>query len=132
MQIGMLGDILFQVSDTVVETIKDAQWSGSARYAIHQRHMTNAKTEYTGIDPDQMSFDIVLSAYLGVNPLTDLVKIFNYERNGTPVPLVIGRKIYGKYRWTITQHSAKFDYYDNEGDVSQCTVSISLQEYLNK
>jgi hypothetical protein len=38
---------------TCVRTINNAQWSGSARYANHQRHLTNAKTEFAGINPDR-------------------------------------------------------------------------------
>ncbi len=132
MKIGMLGDILFEVSDDVVRTIRNAQWSGSVRFSTHQRHLTDAKTEFTGINPDQMKFDIVLSAYLGVNPQTEISKIFKYERDGKTLPLVIGRKGYGKYRWTITQHQIKMEYYDGDGDLTQATVTVSLQEYLNR
>lgn len=43
-----------------------------------------------------MTFDIVLSAYLGVDPIAEVVKLWNYERGGIAVPLVIGNK--GYYR----------------------------------
>ncbi len=128
--IGCLGDIVFEVSSETVETIDNMVWSGSVRYGVHQRHGTNALTEFTGIDPDQISFDIVLSAYLGVNPNAEVVKIWNYERNGQAVPLVIGNKAYGKYRWSIVDHKMKMQTFDNEGDVTSAVVSVSLQEYL--
>ena len=70
MQIGTLGEVVFSVSDSVVETINNFVWSGSARYAAHQRHLTNALTEFTGLDPDGITFDIFVSAYLGVDPMT--------------------------------------------------------------
>ena len=130
MRIGMLGDIIFEVSDETVMTLKNMQWSGSARHAIHQRLLTNAKTEYTGIDPDKMKFDIVISAYLGVNPQTVIAKLFTYERTGTSLPLVIGHKAYGKYRWVIQQHQTKAQFFDGEGDLTHCTVTVSLLEYL--
>ena len=129
-QVGMLGDILFEVSDETVKTIENAVWSGSVRYATHQRHIYHAKTEFTGIDPDQFTFDITLSAYLGVNPMTELNKLWKYERDGETLPLVIGRKGYGKYRWTILKHSTKMKYFDGDGDVTHCVVSVSLQEYI--
>lgn len=99
--VGCLGDIVFTVSDRTIKTIDNVTWSGSARYATHQRHGTHALTEFTGLDPDKMSFDIVLSAYLGVDPITEVVKLWNYERSGIAVPLVIGNKGYGKYRWSV-------------------------------
>ena len=39
MQIGTLGEVVFSVSDRVVETINNFTWSGSARYSTHQRHL---------------------------------------------------------------------------------------------
>lgn len=130
MVIGCLGDIVFEVSSETVETIDNVVWSGSVRYPAHQRHGTNALTEFAGIDPDQFSFDIILSAYLGINPIAEVVKIWNYERNGQAVPLVIGNKAYGKYRWSIVDHKMKMQTFDNEGDVTSAVVSVSLQEYL--
>ena len=130
MQIGCLGDIVFEVSSNAIETLDNMQWSGSAKYATHQRHGTNSLTEFVGIDPDKVSFEIVLSAYLGVDPMAELVKIWNIERNGTPVPLVVGDKGYGKYRWNIISHNIKFKTYSGNGTMTSCTVSVSLQEYL--
>lgn len=132
MIVGALGDIVFKVSDETIETISKFKWSGSAKYATHQRHGTNALTEFVGIDPDKISFNIILSAYLGVNPQTELNKIWNAERNGTPLPLVLGEKGYGKYRWNIVSHSVSGQYFDSAGNLTQAEVSLSLQEYLRR
>ncbi len=130
MVVGKLGDIVFEVSDDVVQTLNNMSWSGSVRFATHQRHLYHAKTEYTGMDPDKIKFDITLSAYLGVNPQAVLGKIWTYERDGELLPLAVGHKGYGKYRWTITQHTIKLKHYDAEGDLTHCVVSLSLQEYV--
>lgn len=132
MQIGMLGDIIFEVSDDYVLTLNNgASWSGSARYSTHNRHGTHAKTEYTGMDTDKLSLTITVSAYLGVDPQAILGKIWTYERNGITLPLVIGHKAYGKYRWTIKDHKIGMKFFDGEGDLTSCSVSINLIEYLN-
>lgn len=128
--IGCLGDIVFEVSSSTVETIDNVQWSGTARYATHQRHLSNALTEFTGLDPDKMTFDIILSAHLGVDPMAEVVKLWGYERSGKAVPLVIGNKGYGKYRWSVLSHTMKMQTFDRNGDVATATVSVSLQEYL--
>lgn len=131
MQVGLLGDIIFEVSDNKVQTISNAQWSGSAKWQTHQRHLTNALTEFTGIEPDQFSFDMVLSSYAGVQDVqAAITQLFTYERNGTPVPLTIGKKGYGKYRWSVLSHSVKLEKYDRDGNVTSCTVTVQLQEYL--
>lgn len=131
MRVGMLGDIIFEVSDDVVITLSNMRWSGATQHATHKRHLTNAMTEFTGIDPDQIQFDIALSAYLGVNPQAMLAKIWQHERRGTTLPLVIGRKAYGKYRWTVQRHQIKMQTFDGEGDLTHCTVTLNLLEYLN-
>ena len=129
-QIGCLGEIPFLVSSEAVQTISNAVWSGSARYGEHQRHLTNALTEFTGIDPDTFSFDMMLSAYLGVNPMDAINTLWRYERQGIAVQLTIGSKGYGKYRWTVKKHKIKMNYYDGSGDLTAATVSVDLLEYL--
>ena len=130
MKVGCVGEIVFSVSDNLVQTLNNAQWSGSARYATHQRHLKDALTEFCGLEPDTFSFDMVLSAFLGVNPQTEINKIWQYERSGEALSLVIGNKAYGKYRWNIVSHKAKMQHYDKEGNLLHATVSINLQEYL--
>lgn len=128
--IGCLGDIAFTVSERVVYTLDNMVWSGSARYATHQRHMNHALTEFTGLDPDKITFSVTLSADLGIDPNTEIKKIFDIKRSGTPVPLTIGTKGYGKYRWNITGIEVKPIAFYRNGDVHTATVSITLQEYL--
>ncbi len=131
MQIGCLGELIFSVSDSLVRTLNNMQWSGSARYATHQRHLKDALTEFCGLEPDKISFDLVLSAFLGVEPQAELNKIWQYERSGEAVSLVIGDKAYGKYRWNVVSHKIKMQHFDQRGNLLQATVSVSLQEYLN-
>ena len=133
--IGYLGKspddgISFIVSREVFRTPKNLKWSGSVRYATHERHNTHALTEFTGIDPDRFSFDILLTAEMGVDPLKEVVKIWNYERDGEALGLVIGGKAYGKYRWNIVNHETKIEYTDGNGDMYAVEVSVELLEYL--
>lgn len=130
MTVGCLGDIVFQVSSETMKTINNFNWSGSVQYAIHQRHATHALTEFTGMNPDKITLDIYLSAYFGTNVQEEMTKIWTYERNGTTLPLVLGSKGYGKYRWNITQHQMKAKTFDGRGNVTTATVSLTLQEYL--
>lgn len=128
--IGCLGDIAFEVSTETVRTLDNFKWSGAAKWATHDRHKYHALTEYTGMEPDKISFSVYLSAYLGVWPLDEVVKIWKYEREGTPLALTIGDKAYGKYRWTITDHSYEPDGYDGEGNVMTANLTLNLLEYL--
>lgn len=128
--VGCLGDIIFTVSDKTVRTLDNFRWSGSARYAIHQRHMGRSLTEFTGLDPDKITFDMTLLAELGVDPLEEVTQILRYERAGTALPLTIGQHAYGYYRWNIVSHEMTAKYTDREGNIMGAAVSITLQEYL--
>lgn len=95
MIVGCLGDLIFQVSSDTVLTVSNFVESASTRYAIHQRHNNSACLEYTGMDPDQLTFDIELSEYLGVYPQSAINILWSYIRSGQPVSMVLGRTVYG-------------------------------------
>ena len=130
--VGCPGQMVFQVSQEVLETIDGLEWSGSARYAVHQRHNQNALTEFTGLDPDKITFSMFLSQALGVDAMAELVKLWNYERKGESVYLVLGEKCYGKCKWNLVSHKIQAKNYDKYGNLESAEVSVELQEYLRK
>lgn len=135
--IGYLGTsaeegIIFEVSSEKIETPDNMVWSGSSRYATHQRHNTHALTEFTGMDPDKISFDITFFAETGVDPLPENVKLWKYMREGIALQLLIGDKPYGKYRWVIKDIKIKMKYFDVHGNQYCTQVSVNLLEYLSK
>ena len=127
--IGCLGDVVFTVSEATVRTLDNMTWSGSARYAVHQRHLGTALTEFTGLDPQKITFDMILTTELGVDPLSEAQHIDALMSIGSVLPLVIGTRWYGRGCWTITNVSMKEQAFSTGGDVSAATVSVSLQEY---
>lgn len=132
MKIGCLGEIPFEVSSEVVQTITDMTKSGASRYSIHDRHLDVGLPEFTGRDNDTISFDIVVSAYLGVDPNEAMAQIETYQQNGTVVPLIIGEKRYGSFRWVVKSYKTKFNTFGRGGSVLSATISISLLEYPRK
>lgn len=128
--VGCLGDIVFTVSDRTVRTLDNWKWSGSAKYAVHNRHLGRPLTEFTGLDPDKITFDMTLMAEYGVDPLEEVKRIWRYERTGQAVPLTIGSHAYGYYRWNIVSHEMTAKYTDTQGNIMGAVVSITLQEYL--
>ena len=101
MIVGCLGDIIFAVFDGYVKTIKDMAQSVSARYTTHQRAGGKALAEFTGTDADTITFDIELSAYLGVAPSKQREILKGYVDNHTTLPFVLGNEVFGSYRWVI-------------------------------
>lgn len=129
-KIGCLGDIPFKVSSETVQTISNAKWTGTAKFSTHQRSGGDALTEFVGNEPDKFTFDMVLSAFLGVDPMECVDKINTYRREGRALPLVIGDRSYGQYRWTITSSSVSLQTTDGKGNVLEAKLSVTLQEYL--
>ncbi len=130
--IGFLGNMTFAVSDVMIRTLSNWEWSGSARYATHNRHGTHALTEFTGLDPDKITFDLLLAVELGISPMDSIVELWKYEREGLAVPLTIGKHCYGKYRWNVTGFTVKINYTDTKGNLTGTLVSVTLQEYLRQ
>ena len=77
-----------------------------------------------------MAFDMLLYTALGADPMASVVQLWGYERSGQAVPLYIGDKGYGKYRWTVVSHSMRMQSFDARGNVTSAVVSVNLQEYL--
>ena len=130
MIVGALGDVVFSVSSRTVKTISSLVWSGSARYATHDLHAGDSISEYTGSDLAKITFDIQLLKSLGVDPTSEIWHLFDLERKGITLPLVIGNHGYGRYRWTILSHKTKAEHFDGHGNIIGATLSSSLQEYL--
>jgi len=130
--VGVLGDIPFFVSHSAVMTLNNLTVSGSARYSTHQRHAQRALTELTGFDPDKVTFDVELSVYLGVSPISSIGLFQKYLRSSEVVPLTIGLHPYGIYRWTVMAYNIKSKNFDRMGNITTATVSLTLQEYLRE
>lgn len=132
MIIGCLGDIVFEVSSDAIKTIDKANWSGSVKIQTHSRHLQHALTEFTGIDPDQFSFQVLLSQYLGVDVQNALDKFLEYEKSGAALSLTLGCKAYGKYRWLIKNHKIELKTFDKVGNVTEAKVTVNLVEYIKE
>lgn len=128
-QVGCLGDIVFAVSSEAIETVDNFVWSGSAQYASHKLHLGNELLEFTGTNADSISFSVFLATYLGVDPQKEINKIWDYERKGKLLPLIMGDKGYGKYRWVITSHKSQLKF-DGKGNALDMDVSLTLSAYV--
>lgn len=128
-KIGCLGDVIFSVSNQQVLTIENMMWNSSANYQSHDRHLQDPALEFTGTGSDEINFDIHLSTFLGVDPMEQIVKLFQYEREGKLLMLVIGPKAYGKYRWVITDTGRSINHFDGNGNLLSADVSLKMKSY---
>jgi hypothetical protein len=111
-------------------TLRNLEIKSSASISIHKVHLGGGLAEFTGSEPQQISFKLRVSAFFGVNPETQIKLLEGYLRNGTQLTFVLGNKTYGRYRWLLESLSQDVEYYDKRGNVTQCDLSISLREYL--
>ena len=130
MKVGCLGDLVFEVSDGMIKTIRNASRSGSATIQTHQRHLMKPLQEFTGADAQSFDFKIRFSAYLGADPDTEIKKLFAYMENGVVLPLTIGTKSYGD--WLIKKIKDTPEYYDRRGNVTSTDVTVTLTEYTKE
>lgn len=129
-EIGCLGDIIFLVSDKTVMTFTNLVMSGSAQIAEHNLVGRKSLTEFTGADSSKRSFNMTLTEALGVDVEKEIDRIESYCERGITLPLVIGRKVHGKYRWLIQSHSANAQTHDANGRITTASVTLNLIEYL--
>jgi len=128
MTIGALGDVSFYVSDKAAQTFTNMKWKSSAKYSTHELHMKKGILELTGYDPDELSFSMKLSAFLGVNPRKAMDQLESMKNAGKVVQLVLGTKIIGK-RWVVKEISRTFDTFYKDGSLVEASVDVSLTEY---
>lgn len=130
--VGTLGDIVFSVSRSKVNTFNGLKWESSAKYATHDRHLKDVLLEYTGTEADTISFTMFFSVFLGTNPIEEITKLLNAERQGKVMRLVIGSKAYGKNKWVITQTSKDLEKFNKQGNLLAAKVSVSLKAYAER
>lgn len=132
MVVGLLGDVVIQVTEEQARILEDMVWTGSTRYTTHQLHMQNAVVEATGEDPGEIQFNLTLSREFNVEPMDEMAVLWTYMRNRQTLAFTLGTHGYGRYRWVITNLSNELKHFDAEGNVHHATVTVSLLEYLKE
>ncbi len=128
--IGALGDIVFSVSTNAVKTFNDFKRTASPKFASHGRHLKDTLLEFTGNDPDKISFSMLFSVYLGIDPQAEIKKLKSAAHKGKIMYLVIGRESFGN--WVITGLSEGREHIDNKGNTLVAKVDISLTAYAGR
>jgi len=128
-QIGSFGDLTFKVSDKFVRTFDGMSWDFSAKYATHDRHISEDLLEYMGPEIETISFSMVLSVFLGVDPMEQIEILQKMVRKGYAERLVIGGKVYGSYKWVMEKGSVELQKFDKHGNLWAAKVKVTLKEY---
>lgn len=132
---GMVGTfcgIVFTVSDKTIKTFEEMNWEFSAKYAVHDRHIRADLIEYVGPELETIAFSMYLSAYLGVNPSTEIENMRKIVHLGKTGWLIVGGKIYGNYKWIMEKASINLQEFDKHGRLLAAKVNVTLKEYAKR
>lgn len=130
--VGSLGDIIFEVSSSVLRTIDQYRRSGSVRYGTHQRMIEKPITEFLGKDLDKISFTMRFSRQMGVTPEREMEALIDYMNNGEVLVLMLNNKVIGDNKWVIESLSESVKSFNSRGAVLVSEVNVSLLEYVER
>lgn len=131
MRTGMLGDVPFEVTDKTCRTIRNLARSNKANYSTHKLVAKKGILEFTGVDPETITFEVYYSAWLGSNPETWRKKLVKLLEKGKALTFVLGTWPIGT-QWVIESLSFNTEYYYKDGTPADYKASISLKEYYTK
>lgn len=127
--VGSLGGITFNVSSRRVMTFDNYKRSGSIKSAEHEIIAEKSNTEFTGLDAEEITFDVQLVSQLHVSPESQLKKLRAMRDSGQVVNFMLGNAPVGKNKWVIKDLSESTDYWSGHGKMQAVAVSITLHEY---
>lgn len=127
MFVGTFGTVVFEASSLLTRTFDDFKRQGSARFATHEVINQKQVLEYLGENTENISFSMILSAALNVNPFKELEILRAMRATGESQILVIGGKKIGS-RWVIKNLDESITRFDGVGTILSAIVNISLEE----
>ena len=128
--IGTLGkNIVFEVSDKKALLMEKLSREVKGRWSAHEAVGVKPRAEFLGADNQSLSLSIRLSANLGVKPRAVLEAVAEMVEKGAAEYLVIGGKPVGKRPFRLVSVSESWDRIYSRGELSQASLSLSLEEY---
>ena len=104
-------------------------WSSGARYAEHVRHAHTDMLEYVGDNPDQISFEVKLSAFLGINPTRMLESLRTLHKDHKAVKFALGTLPIPGY-WVLSDMDVSLEHFHKDGTLLSADVKVTLKEYI--
>lgn len=129
MAIGALGRLVFETSDSRILTFSGVSREITSRWADHETIGTKPQSEFLGPGLQSLTFEITVSASLGVRPMEMLREIERMVERGTAHYFVIGNRPVGDAPFRITGSSEAWGHIYNGGRLASAKISITLEEY---
>lgn len=129
--IGSFGDIVFEISKKKIQSFSDFTRTTQPRWEEHAILGNKPLPEFDGPGLDTITFSILFSAHLGVNPEKQMAKVREFARKGKKSLFIRGNKPISSNYWIITEVSEKHKTVDSKGNVLIIEADLTLLEYPN-
>lgn len=131
MQVGSLGDVVFETSSQKVLTPNSAKFSFESRYEDHQVQGAYEKSEFLAPSLGSVTLSMHLRRdFLGESPLYTILKLQTMQRRGQIVRLTLRNVNYGRF----TVRKVDYDWtgvVKNEPGPFSADVTVELKEYYD-
>nr|DAF27397.1 MAG TPA: hypothetical protein [Caudoviricetes sp.] len=128
--IGSWGkDIVFKVSSREVLTFQKFSRTISARWATHNGISGKPTREFQGIDLEQITLNIKLSALMGINVVKTISNLEKALKLAKANYLIIGGKRVTNYKYNLTKISESRDIIYKNGLVIEANLTLTFTEY---
>lgn len=128
--IGAFNDLVFEVSTERVLTYDSYKRDSKARYARHELINQTSVLEYLGRDLEEITFTMMFTVSLGVDPAIETSKVRKLCLDGVADYLILGNMIAGENLWVIESVGEEKKAVDNLGKTIVSSVNVKMVEYV--
>lgn len=129
MAVGCYGGIVFSVSDKRILAMENLKGSAGSDWATHGTYLGKERSQYIGPKLKKYKFDITLNGLYGVRPRRTLRLLQEMAEAGVVHWFIVGNAPVGIHPYKLTDVSDSWDNVLNGGELVECKVSITLEEY---
>jgi len=131
MQVGSLGEFVFEVSDEVALTLDNFKRDSKARYAEHKIIGRPAILEFLGRELESIKFTMIFAKSLGISDLLQEVhKLREMCWNGTAEFFCLNNHLYTENKMIIESVGEDVKHFSGSGEHILTEVDVSLKEYV--
>lgn len=127
--VGSLGNIRFNTSSRRVLTFDNYNRSGQSKVATHEVINQKTNLEFTGLEPEEITFEIQLLAQMNSRPEETVAALRAMRDAGEAVPFLLGGKPVSQNKWILTAVGEAVHNWGKKGAIAYSTVSITVKEY---
>lgn len=125
-QTGSFGDIIFEVSAELVKTWENLSSKRKASFATHELAGGRAKLEFTGLELQDLNFDVRLDAR-SVSPYRESNKLQAALEDGEPRVLILGGRPRGEF--VLQDITEQETHADAHGRTMISRLKLKFKEY---